>query len=154
MCEFSHAMGNSNGTLAEYWDAIESLPGLQGGFVWEWWDHGLLQELPDGTKRSAYGGDFGDVPNDANFCIDGIVWPDRTPKPALEEHKYLACPVDVALARGGRLRVTNQQWFTDLSWLRATWETVVDGEVVAHGRLPLPRLAPRASVTVEVPRWR
>ena len=49
MCEYSHAMGNSNGTLAEYWDAIESTPGLQGGFIWEWWDHGLVQALPDGT---------------------------------------------------------------------------------------------------------
>ena len=68
MCEYSHAMGNSNGTLAEYWDAIESTPGLQGGFIWEWWDHGLVQTLPDGTSRWAYGGDFGDVPNDGNFC--------------------------------------------------------------------------------------
>ncbi len=50
MCEYSHAMGNSNGTLAEYWDAIESTPGLQGGFIWEWWDHGLVQDLPDGTQ--------------------------------------------------------------------------------------------------------
>ena len=67
MCEYSHAMGNSNGTLAEYWDAIESTPGLQGGFIWEWWDHGLVQTLPDGTQRWAYGGDFGDEPNDGNF---------------------------------------------------------------------------------------
>jgi beta-galactosidase len=151
MCEYSHAMGNSNGCLAEYWDAIETLPGLQGGFVWEWWDHGLLQELPDGTKRSAYGGDFGDVPNDANFCIDGLVWPDRAPKPALEEHKYLACPIDVALARGMRVRVTNRQWFTDPAWLRAKWEVLVDGDVVGHGRLPLPPLAPRQSALVDVP---
>ena len=76
-------MGNSNGCLADYWDAIERLDGLQGGFIWECWDHGLRQQLPDGTTRYAYGGDFGDEPNDANFCIDGVVWPDRTPKPAL-----------------------------------------------------------------------
>ena len=99
MCEYSHAMGNSNGTLAEYWDAIESTPGLQGGFIWEWWDHGLVQRLPDGRTRWAYGGDFGDQPNDGNFCIDGLVWPDRRPKPALWEHKQLAAPVRVALAR-------------------------------------------------------
>jgi beta-galactosidase len=68
-------MGNSNGTLAEYWDAIERTPGLQGGFIWEWWDHGLVQQLPDGSRRWAYGGDFGDVPNDGNFCIDGVVFP-------------------------------------------------------------------------------
>jgi beta-galactosidase len=152
MCEYSHAMGNSNGCLAEYWDAIDAHDGLQGGFIWEWWDHGLLQEVDGDSgahKRYAYGGDFGDVPNDANFCIDGVVWPDREPKPALEEHKYLACPVDVELARGAnRVRVTNRQWFTDLGWLRATWEVTVDGDVVARGRLPLPKVAPQASETV------
>ena len=99
LCEYSHAMGNSNGCLAEYWDAIESTPGLQGGFVWEFWDHGLRQTLPDGSTRYAYGGDFGDEPNDVNFCIDGMVWPDRTPKPAMWEHRALASPI--AVERGG-----------------------------------------------------
>ncbi len=92
LCEYSHAMGNSNGTLAEYWDAIESTPGLQGGFIWEFWDHGLLQDLPDGRQRWAYGGDFGDVPNDGNFVLDGMVWPDRRPKPAMWEHRTIAAP--------------------------------------------------------------
>ena len=96
MCEYSHAMGNSNGTLAEYWEAIESTDGLQGGFIWEWWDHGLVQRLPDGTTRWAYGGDFGDQPNDGNFCLDGLNWPDRRPKPALFEHRQLAAPVRVS----------------------------------------------------------
>jgi beta-galactosidase len=153
MCEYSHAMGNSNGCLAEYWDAIEANDGLQGGFIWEWWDHGLLQELPDGTKRYAYGGDFGDVPNDANFCLDGVVWPDRTPKPALAEHKYLASPVDATLARGGQVTLTNRQWFTDLSWLSATWEVVVDGAVVANGKLRLPKLGPQESATVALAKF-
>ena len=67
-----------------------------GGFIWEWWDHGLVQHLPDGRTRWAYGGDFGDRPNDGNFCIDGPVWPDRRPKPAPWEHKQLAAPVRVA----------------------------------------------------------
>ena len=125
MCEYSHAMGNSNGTLAEYWDAIESTPGLQGGFIWEWWDHGLVQTLPDGSQRWAYGGDFGDEPNDGNFCCDGLVWPDRRPKPALLEHKQLGAPVRIALRRaaGGRpdeLEIQNRQEFRDLGWLRAT----------------------------------
>ncbi|MDQ1521717.1 MAG: beta-galactosidase [Actinomycetota bacterium] len=151
MCEYSHAMGNSNGCLAEYWDAIEQYDGLQGGFVWEWWDHGLLQDVDGGShKRFAYGGDFGDLPNDANFCIDGLVWPDREPKPALAEHKHLACPIDASLVRGARLRLTNRQWFSDLKWLRATWATTVDGEVVAQGRLTLPKVAPQRSATVEI----
>ncbi len=104
MCEFSHAMGNSNGTLAEYWDAIESTPGLQGGFIWEWWDHGLIQTRPDGTTHWAYGGDFGDEPNDSNFVTDGMVWPDRTPKPAMWEHKALAAPVRLVTTPEGLAR--------------------------------------------------
>ena len=122
MCEFSHAMGNSNGTLADYWDAIESTPGLQGGFIWEFWDHGLVQTLPDGRTRWAYGGDFGDQPNDGNFVCDGMVWPDRRPKPAMWEHKRLAAPVRIGgeagdLARG-RVEIANHQHFRDLGWLR------------------------------------
>ncbi len=155
MCEYSHAMGNSNGCLAEYWDAIESTPGLQGGFIWEFWDHGLRQILPDGSTRFAYGGDFGDVPNDVNFCIDGMVWPDRTPKPAMEEHKAIACPVGVKLVRGGgrpRVALTNRGDFRDVSWLRARYELMVDGEVRVGGALLLPRIAPGQTVTLGLKR--
>lgn len=95
MCEFSHAMGNSNGTLAEYWDVIETTPRLQGGYIWEWRDHGLEQQLPDGSTRWAYGGDFGDTPNDGDFCVDGLNWPDRRPKPAIWEAHAIASPVRV-----------------------------------------------------------
>ena len=154
MCEYSHAMGNSNGGLADYWDAIERLPGLQGGFIWEFWDHGLRQELPDGTVRSSYGGDWGDTTNDLNFCLDGVVWPDRTPKPALEEHKYLACPVEVRASRAdlrrGGVRVKNRQDFTDLAWLRARYSIAVDGDVVQHGALRLPPLPPDKEATVDI----
>ncbi len=154
MCEYSHAMGNSNGCLAEYWDAIESTPGLQGGFIWEFWDHGLRQAMPDGSNRYAYGGDFGDEPNDVNFCIDGMVWPDRTPKPAMEEHKALAAPLAIEWVGGrtARVRITNRQDFRDLSWLRARYEIAVDGDVRAGAMLPLPNLAPGASKLVTLPR--
>jgi beta-galactosidase len=151
LCEYSHAMGNSNGCLAEYWDAIETTPGVQGGFVWEFWDHGLRQTLPDGTTRYAYGGDFGDEPNDVNFCIDGMVWPDRTPKPAMWEHRALASPIAVELVRR-RLRITNRQDFRDLSWLRARVEIAVDGDVRVQAALPLPDLEAGASATVELPK--
>jgi beta-galactosidase len=150
LCEYSHAMGNSNGCLAEYWDAIESTPGLQGGFVWEFWDHGLRQTVADGTIRYAYGGDFGDEPNDVNFCIDGMVWPDRSPKPAMWEHRALAAPVTVERA-GTRLRVTNRQDFRDLSWLRARVELAVDGAVRAGAALTLPELGPGESALVAWP---
>ncbi len=157
MCEYSHAMGNSNGNLADYWDAIESTDGLQGGFMWEWWDHGLVQTLADGTKRWAYGGDFGDTPNDGNFCLDGLVWPDRTPKPALFEHRQLAAPVRVSATAEtvgtGSVELHNRQYFTDLSWLRAAWDLTADGEVVATGDLPLPDTVPGGTAVATLPGW-
>jgi beta-galactosidase len=157
LCEYSHAMGNSNGTLADYWDAIERTPGLQGGFIWEWWDHGLVQTVPDGRRRWAYGGDFGDVPNDGNFCLDGLVWPDRKPKPALWEHKQLAVPVggsaDPEALRQGRLELRNRQDVRDLSWLRARYELSLDGELIRDGELALPTIGPGEATTVQVPDW-
>jgi beta-galactosidase len=158
MCEYSHAMGNSNGTLAEYWDAIESTPGLQGGFIWEFWDHGLEQALPDGTRRWAYGGDFGEPHSDATFCCDGLVWPDRTPKPAMREHQALAAPLRVTPAdsgdlRDGRVEIENRRDFTDLDWLHGRWTLSVDGVVAAEGDVPLPPLRPGERATVALAGW-
>jgi beta-galactosidase len=157
MCEYSHAMGNSNGTLAEYWDAIESTDGLQGGFMWEWWDHGLVQRLPDGRNRWAYGGDFGDRPNDGNFCLDGLVWPDRTPKPALWEHRQLAAPVRVFAdpdgVDDGSIELVNRQYFTGLEWLRASWELTADGETIESGVLELPDLGPGERARIRPEDW-
>jgi beta-galactosidase len=157
MCEFSHAMGNSNGTLAEYWDAIEATPGLQGGFIWEWWDHGLVQRLPDGTQRWAYGGDFGESPHDGNFVADGMNWPDRRPKPAMWEHKRLAAPVGLAGEPGellaGVVRLSNRQDFTDLGWLRASYELAADGVAIAGGDFELPALGPRERARISLPGW-
>jgi beta-galactosidase len=167
LCEYSHAMGNGNGCLAEYWEAFETTDGLQGGFIWEWWDHGLVQKLPDGTERWAYGGDFGDEPNDGNFCVDGLVLPDRTPKPALYEHQALAAPLTFEWAdldeRGGLawllntpmpirrvLRARNNQWFRDTSWLRVTWEERHGETVLEAGEAELNDLGPRQSATFGV----
>ena len=157
MCEFSHAMGNSNGTLAEYWDAIESTPGLQGGFIWEFWDHGLVQTLPDGRTHWAYGGDFGDQPNDGNFVCDGMVWPDRRPKPAMWEHKRLAAPVRIGGSpsdlAGGRVEIANHQHFTDLGWLRARYSLTMDGVEVAGAPFDLPGLGPGERAEIALPGW-
>ncbi|HEY7626159.1 MAG TPA: glycoside hydrolase family 2 TIM barrel-domain containing protein, partial [Ilumatobacteraceae bacterium] len=95
LCEYSHAMGNSNGSLADYWDTIVSTPGLQGGFIWEWKDHGLRQRLADGTVRLAYGGQFGDTPNDGNFVADGLMSADLVPHPAMREVAWVHRPVTV-----------------------------------------------------------
>ncbi|MEO8462614.1 MAG: glycoside hydrolase family 2 TIM barrel-domain containing protein [Chloroflexota bacterium] len=155
MCEYSHAMGNSNGTLADHWDAIERTPGLQGGFIWEWRDHGLDQRLPDGTLRSAYGGDFDEERHDGNFCIDGITFPDRSPKPALWEHRSLATPVAIAWMPEGpgsaTIEVENRSDFRSLEWLRAGWQLADASGVLASGRVDLPSVAPgtRGPATLE-----
>ncbi|MFL5757627.1 MAG: glycoside hydrolase family 2 TIM barrel-domain containing protein, partial [Chloroflexota bacterium] len=157
LCEYSHAMGNSNGNLGEYWDAFETQPGLQGGFIWEWRDHGLVQQLADGTERWAYGGDFGDTPNDGNFCTDGLTFPDRGVKPALFEHRQLASPIRVeaepAQLRRGELVVENRQSFRDLGWLTARWELTADGLVIQGGTLALPDVAAGERATVAIPDW-
>ncbi len=146
LCEYSHAMGNSNGSLADYWAVFDKYPGLQGGFIWEWIDHGIRQTTADGKIYWAYGGDFGDVPNDANFCTDGIVWPDRTPHPALYEFKHLVQPVRVELLDPrGRIRIANRRDFTSLDDLSGTWELTVNGAKVRSGKLPRLQIAPAGS---------
>jgi beta-galactosidase len=138
LCEYSHAMGNSNGSLSDYWAAFEQHSGLQGGFIWEWLDHGIRHADAQGHEFWAYGGDFGDTPNDANFVCDGMVWPDRAPHPALFEHKYLIQPVRAALenAATGTVRIINRQDFRELSWLRGIWQLALDGVAVRSGELP------------------
>jgi len=170
MCEYSHAMGNSNGTLAEYWRAIERTPGLQGGFIWEFWDHGILQRVADGRPagatagttayaagiaapgyRWAYGGDFGDAPNDGAFCADGLVFPDRTPKPAMFEHRELAAPVSIEPLTSGQVLLRNRQHFRDLTWLAGQWTlTVADGEP-RGAAAELPPIPPGGAAAVQVP---
>ncbi|HEY2658899.1 MAG TPA: glycoside hydrolase family 2 TIM barrel-domain containing protein [Caulobacteraceae bacterium] len=153
LCEYSHAMGNSNGSLGDYWDAFEAHHGLQGGFIWEWCDHGLLQRDAQGRDYFAYGGDFGDTPNDLNFCCDGIVGADRAPHPGLWEFKKLAQPVEAAW-RDGRLEIRNKRDFTDLSDLKGTWALEVEGRAVASGALPPLSTSPggREIIVIDLPR--
>ena len=152
MCEYSHAMGNSNGTLAEYWEAIEATRGLQGGFIWEMWDHGPVQTLPDGSKRNAYGGDYGETKHDGNFCCDGMVFPDRTPKPAMHEFKALAAPAVVTGVKPatGQFAIFNKNFFTDLSQYQLQWSITCDGVIQDGGVVKLPKVAPRKKVSFKV----
>lgn len=178
MCEYSHAMGNSNGGFADYWAAFEGEHGLQGGFVWEWVDHGLYlydedgrrSTGPDGTPSWGYGGDFGDHPNDSNFVCDGVVSAARVPRPSIADIAFVGRPVAVhwvdvpirgtvtgpgAAAVVGPLSVvvTNRRWFSDLSDLDLRWVLRIDGEALDEGTLDgvdLGRLAPGTSTVVEV----
>ena len=147
LCEYSHAMGNSNGALKEYFEAFEKYHGLQGGFIWEWIDHGIRQTDKNGKEYWAYGGDFGDEPNDSNFCADGLVWPDRTPHPGVNEHKKLAQPLKVEAAdpASGRFLLLNKHDFSDLSAYLIVWELTVDGRVVESGKCHPPEIAPGKS---------
>jgi len=153
MCEYSHAMGNSNGSLSDYWEAIEKHHGLQGGFIWDWVDQGLLRVDERGREYWAYGGDFGDRPTDWNFCLNGLVWPDRRPHPAMWEAKFLQQPVGVEARdlRRGRLRIRNKREFTDLSDLRGSFCVEVDGRTVQRGRLPRLRTGPGEVEDVTLP---
>ena len=153
MCEYAHSMGNSTGNLKEYWDVIRANDRLQGGFIWDWVDQGLWKTDADGRGYWAYGGDFGDKINDGNFCINGLIWPDRTPHPAMWECKKVQQPVQLSagdLARG-EVRVTNEYSFVDLSHLAVAWDLCADGRTVQSGELPPLRTAPGASELVRVP---
>lgn len=144
LCEYSHAMGNSNGSLSDYWAAFEEYKALQGGFIWEWCDHGIAQTTESGEKYWAYGGDFGDQPNDLNFVCDGLVWPDRTPHPAMAECKKLQQPLSARWhdAIAGVVEVRNKADFSQLDWLRGQWILEVEGHEIASGALPMLDAAP------------
>ncbi len=138
-CEYSHAMGNSNGNLKEYWDAFKSVHGLQGGFIWDWVDQGLLRTGDDKPDHWVYGGDFGEEPHDFDFCLNGIIWPDRTPKPALFEFKKVAQPIDIDLLeqgpRGAEIRIRNGHDFTTMDGFDGSWELQKNGVTVQSGPL-------------------
>ncbi|WP_269524497.1 glycoside hydrolase family 2 TIM barrel-domain containing protein [Coraliomargarita parva] len=143
MCEYSHAMGNSNGCLKEYYDLFEKYKGLQGGFIWEWLDHGLKETAENGKDYWTYGGDYGESPHDANFVADGLVWPDREAHPGLYEFKKLAQPVKVSRVEGEgiRLELCSKHDFRTLDYLTGSWELLGDGVVLAAGELDLSGIA-------------
>lgn len=159
MCEYSHAMGNSNGELKDYFEAFDRCEGVQGGFIWEWCDHALYARTADGVEYLAYGGDFGDTPNDGNFVCDGLVGAERDVHPGLYEYKYLAQPVRLALTDpdDGLLELENRQYFSDWSQFKLRWELQVDGRIVRKGYLPMPEIRPhfgeKAQITVNYPDW-
>ncbi|KAF5191895.1 Beta-galactosidase [Thalictrum thalictroides] len=148
LCEYSHAMGNSNGNIHEYWEAIDNTFGLQGGFIWEWVDHGLLKVGKDGIKHWAYGGDFGDTPNDSNFCLNGLVWPDRTPHPALNEVKYVYQPIKVSFEEN-KLKISNKNFFETTKGVEFSWIVHGDGQCLGSGVLSVPAIEPQSSHNIE-----
>ncbi|KAF2322515.1 hypothetical protein GH714_017392 [Hevea brasiliensis] len=145
---YSHSMGNSSGNIDEYWEAIDGTFGLQGGFIWDWVDQGLLKESSDGSKHWAYGGDFGDTPNDLNFCLNGLTWPDRTPHPALHEVKYVYQAIKVSLQES-TIKITNTHFFETTQGLEFSWAAHGDGYELGSGILSLPLIKPQSSYDIE-----
>jgi beta-galactosidase len=138
LCEYAHAMGNGPGGLTEYQRLFERHPRCQGGFVWEWIDHGIRRRTADGREYFAYGGDFGEELHDGNFIADGLLFPDRTPSPGAIEYKKVIEPVRITGTGGGELEIVNLHDFRDLSHLAFPWTLDEEGVRVAQGVLAVP----------------
>ncbi|AIR03239.1 beta-D-galactosidase [Cedecea neteri] len=141
LCEYAHAMGNSFGGFSKYWAVFRQHPRLQGGFVWDWVDQSLVKYDENGQPWSAYGGDFGDKPNDRQFCMNGLVFADRTPHPALFEAKQAQQFFQFRLLPENRLEVTSEYLFRHSDNERLVWALKSEGEVLVSGELSL-HLAP------------
>ena len=155
LCEYAHSMGNSTGNLQDYWDVIEKYPKLQGGFIWDWVDQGILKTDENGEKYWAYGGDFGEegLPSDGNFCINGLTWPDRTGKPGLNEVKkvYQYVGFEPVNLNKGLIKIRNKYDFTDLSDFSFDWDVISDGVAVKSGKLAFAGLNPGKDTLVTLP---
>ncbi len=173
LCEYSHAMGNGPGDLKDYWDMIYAEPRLMGGCVWEWCDHTIYAKAPvDADKNilapavpvsspkdfssaeqrfSAYGGDFGEHPQSGNFCMDGLVFPDRTPGTGLYEYKYIIAPVDFNLADGG-IEIKNRYDFTTTQGIAFSYELEENGVLIDEGTLEVPEILPQETARIDLPK--
>lgn len=137
LCEYAHAMGQGPGNLEDYWQAIYASPRLMGGCVWELVDHGILSPAPDGSGDYwAYGGDFGEYPHDGNFCVDALLYPDRTPHTGMTEYAHVLRPARLRLAdeAQGLIALRNCLDFTDLSDYDFTWKIERMGVLISSGR--------------------
>ena len=154
LCEYAHAMGNSVGNLQDYWDVINAYEQLQGGFIWDWVDQGLLKKRPNGRAFWAYGGDFGDRLGliSKNFCINGLVAPDRRAHPHLHEVKKVYQPVLMRLLNGqeGEIELQNRYDFLPLDGLTLEWSLLEDGRVQRRASQPVPALPPHGVVSIQI----
>ena len=153
MCEYSHAMGNSSGNFKEYWDIIRGSKNMQGGFIWDWVDQGFEVTDEVGRKYWSYGGDMGSqhYTNDENFDHNGLVWPDRKPKPGLLEVKkyYQDIYFKATQPEKGLITVANEFHFTNLQNYTFGYEVLKNGEVIKTGTFEL-NLAPESEKQVQL----
>ncbi|MGF1701082.1 beta-galactosidase subunit alpha [Photobacterium makurazakiensis] len=155
ICEYAHAMGNGPGGLTEYQNVFYKHDAIQGHYVWEWCDHGILARDEEGTEFYKYGGDYGDYPNNYNFCMDGLVYPDQTPGPGLKEYKQVIAPVKIRDfdAQAGTFTVDNKLWFSNIDDYTITAEIRAEGETIAVQQIKVEELAENSSreISLDIP---
>jgi len=153
LCEYGHAMGNGPGGLTEYQQLMRKYPRLQGGFIWEWCDHGVETTNENGVTYYLYGGDYGDFPTNGNFCIDGLVYPDRTPSPGLIEYKKVIEPIvteEVNLTEG-KIRVKNLYDFRNISGIVLHIEVKSFGTLIEEKEIKLPSIQAHEVAEITLP---
>lgn len=153
LCEYCHAMGNGPGNLKEYQDLFYAHDKLQGGFIWEWFDHGIESYTEDGEKYYRYGGDFGDDPSNINFCIDGMIMPDRTPSPGLFEFKKVVEPITTTAVdlKVGTIHLLSRYDFADLDRFYLVYNIMEDDILLQSGTLALPSIPARTEKDIALP---
>jgi len=146
LCEYCHAMGNGPGDLKRYWDMIYKYDKFFGGCVWEFLDHSVAEgDNKYSDPHYVYGGDYGDHPNDGNFCVDGLVYPNRKPHYGFLEHKQVVKPFRVELNENGGIRVKNLRYFTTLEDTDLYWSVEKNGRTVKQGRIAALNIKPQTS---------
>lgn len=153
VCEYAHGMGNSTGNFNKFWQTFEKYRNLQGGFIWDYVDQGLYKTSPEGVNYIAYGGDFGDTPNDANFCINGIIFSDRTLQPAMAEVKKVQQNISVypVNLESGKVAVKNKYFFHSLSNYYLKWNLKENGRVIQGGQINNIAIAPQQKKEITIP---
>ena len=153
LCEYAHAMGNSLGNFQDYWNTIEKYEHLQGGCIWDWVDQGLRRKAQQGRSYWAYGGDYGDIPNDGNFCCNGLVQPDRKANPHLYEMKkvYQNIKVHAEDLKNGKVKIQNKYFFVPTDFVDVLWEVTENGKVIQKGSLGSVVVPPQQTKSVTVP---
>ncbi|MCN7697450.1 beta-galactosidase subunit alpha [Escherichia coli] len=152
ICEYAHAMGNGPGGLTEYQNVFYKHDCIQGHYVWEWCDHGIQAQDDNGNVWYKFGGDYGDYPNNYNFCLDGLIYSDQTPGPGLKEYKQVIAPVKIHaldLTRG-ELKVENKLWFTTLDDYTLHAEVRAEGETLATQQIKLCDVAPNSEASLQI----
>jgi len=140
LCEYSHAMGNGPGDLRDYWEIIYKYPRFMGGCVWEWCDHSVYKTDEKGNKYFTYGGDFGEYAHDGNFCVDGLVMPDRTLTTSILELKAVYQNIKARLKENNIIELENLYDFTSLKEFTLVWQLEVDGKALEKGEIKIPIL--------------